>query len=42
MRFRDSLIANRDRFQGNRSVIVQTRGRNVELQFALLVVWATD
>jgi type VI secretion system protein ImpJ len=38
MRFKDSLIANRDRFQGNRSVIVQTRGRNVELQFALFAV----
>ena len=38
MRFKDSLIVNRDRFQGNRSVIVQTRGRNVELQFALFAV----
>ena len=38
MRFKDSLIANRDRFQGNRSVIVQARGRNVELQFALFAV----
>ena len=38
MRFKDSLIANRDRFQGNRSVVVQTRGRNVELQFALFAV----
>ena len=38
MRFTDSLIVNRDRFQGNRSVVVQTRGRNVELQFALFAV----
>jgi len=38
MRFKDSLIVNRDRFQGNRSVVVQTRGRNVELQFALFAV----
>jgi type VI secretion system protein ImpJ len=38
MRFRDSLIVNRDRFQGNRSVVVQTRGRSAELQFALFAV----
>ena len=38
MRFKDSLIVNRDRFQGNRTVIVQTRNGNVELQFALFAV----
>jgi type VI secretion system protein ImpJ len=38
MRFKDSLIVNRDRFQGNRTVVVQTRNGNVELQFALFAV----
>jgi type VI secretion system protein ImpJ len=38
MRFKDSLIVNRDRFQGNRTVVVQTRSGNVELQFALFAV----
>ena len=38
MRFKDSLVANRDRLQGNRTVIVQTRDGNVELQFALFAV----
>ncbi len=38
MRFKDSLLANRDRFQGNRTVVVQTRTGTVELQFALFAV----
>jgi hypothetical protein len=38
MRFKDSLLVNRDRFQGNRTVVVQTRSGNVELQFALFAV----
>jgi type VI secretion system protein ImpJ len=38
MRFKDSLIVNRDRFQGNRTVVVNAHGRNVELQFALFAV----
>jgi len=38
MRFKDSLIVNRDKFQGSRTVVVQTRGRNAELQFALFAV----
>lgn len=38
LRFKDTLIVNRDRFQGNRTAVVQTRNGNVELQFALFAV----
>jgi type VI secretion system protein ImpJ len=38
MRFKDSLIGNRDRLQGNRNVVVNTREGNAELQFALFAV----
>jgi type VI secretion system protein ImpJ len=38
MRFKEELIANRDHLQGNRTVVVQSRGRKIELQFALFAV----
>ena len=38
MRFKDELLANRDHLQGNRTVVVQRRGRKIELQFALFAV----
>jgi len=38
LRFKDTLIVNRDRFQGNRTAVVQTRNGNAELQFALFAV----
>ncbi|MBW3598204.1 MAG: type VI secretion system baseplate subunit TssK [Planctomycetes bacterium] len=38
IRLRDSLIANLDRLQGERRLVVSARGRTVELQFALFAV----
>lgn len=38
MRLRDSLIVNHDRLQGERQLVVQVKGRNVPLQFALFAV----
>lgn len=38
IRLRDSLIANLDRLQGERRLVVSARGRAVELQFALFAV----
>lgn len=38
MRLRDSLIINQDRLQGERRLVVSTRGRHAELEFALFAV----
>jgi type VI secretion system protein ImpJ len=38
MRLKDSLIVNRDTLSGERKLIVQTRGKQAELQFALFAV----
>jgi type VI secretion system protein ImpJ len=38
MRLQEHLILNRDKLQGERKLIVQSRGRPVELQFSLFAV----
>lgn len=38
MRLKDSLIVNQDRLQGERRLVVSTRGRHAELEFALFAV----
>ncbi|MCA9174966.1 MAG: type VI secretion system baseplate subunit TssK [Planctomycetales bacterium] len=38
MRLQDSLIVNRDRLQGERRLVVSSRGNNVALEFALFAV----
>jgi type VI secretion system protein ImpJ len=38
MRLRDSLITNIDRLQGERQLVINNRGRNFPLQFALFAV----
>lgn len=38
MRLKDSLILNRDQLQGERKLLVSSRGRPVELQFSLFAV----
>jgi type VI secretion system protein ImpJ len=38
MRLKDSLILNRDRLQGERSIDVSARGKKATLQFALFAV----
>ena len=38
MRFKDSLIVNLDRLQGERQLVISNRGRNIPLQFALYAV----
>ncbi len=38
MRFRDSLILNKDQLQGEREIVVAALGRKVRLQFALFAI----
>jgi type VI secretion system protein ImpJ len=38
MRLQESLILNRDKLQGERKLLVSTRGKQVELQFSLFAV----
>jgi len=38
MRLRESLIVNRDKLQGERTLIVSLRNKRAELQFALFAV----
>jgi type VI secretion system protein ImpJ len=38
MRFRDALILNRDKLQGEREIVVAALGRQVRLQFALFAI----
>jgi hypothetical protein len=38
MRLKENLIVNRDRLQGERTLVVSALGRTISLQFALFAV----